>query len=228
MDYKVQFKAYDAVADTTKVAIKQDFPYRVFEEFLPKNHMTDEDSVLVEAVLNIVRMELDTSGAIVAIKKELDKSVEANNDAIAKIQALTKDNEEKANQIQKIKDVADWNLLARVTDIDNPMDPTIFKRGLELVDLGQVGKTYQPQEIFTLEDQSHTEAFGEGKRVMIQVNKPFTYHGETLAQLDNLYQNGKIGIWKWTKPKEEKPSASTAQPATETTQPATEAAQPAV
>lgn len=227
MDYKVQFKAYDAVADTTKVAIKQDFPYRVFEEFLPKNHMTDEDSVLVEAVLNIVRMELDTSGAIVAIKKELDKSVEANNDAIAKIQALTKDNEEKANQIQKIKDVADWNLLARVTDIDNPMDPTIFKRGLELVDLGQVGKTYQPQEIFTLEDQSHTEAFGEGKRVMIQVNEPFTYHGETLAQLDNLYQNGKIGIWKWTKPKEEKQSAS-AQPATETTQPATEAAQPAV
>ncbi len=225
MDYKVQFKAYDAVADTTKVAIKQDFPYRVFEEFLPKNHMTDEDSVLVEAVLNIVRMELDTSGAIVSIKKELDKSVEANNDAIAKIQALTKDNEEKANQIQKIKDVADWNLLARVTDIDNPMDPTIFKRGLELVDLGQVGKTYQPQEIFTIEDQSHTEAFGEGKRVMIQVNVPFTYQGETLAQLDNLYRNGKIGIWKWTKPKEEKPSTS-AQPAIEAAQPAT--AQPAV
>ena len=216
MDYKVQFKAYDAVADTTKVAIKQDFPYRVFEEFLPKNRTTDEDSVLVEAVLNIVRMELDTSGAIVAIKKELDKSVEANNDAIAKIQALTKDNEVKANQIQKIKDVADWNILDRVTDVDNPMDPTIFKRGLELVDLGQVGKTYQPQEIFTLEDQSHTEAFGEGKRVMIQVNNPFTYQGETLDQLNSLYQNGKIGIWKWTKPKEKKPSASTAKPATET------------
>ena len=209
MDYKVQFKAYDAVADTTKVAIKQDFPYRVFEEFLQKNRTTDEDSVLVESVLNIVRMELDTSGAIVAIKKELDKSVEANNDAIAKIQALTKDNEVKANQIQKIKDVADWNLLARVTDVDNPMDPTIFKRGLELVDFGQVG-------IFTLEDQSHTEAFGEGKRVMIQVNEPFTYQGETLDQLNSLYQNGKIGIWKWTKPKEEKPSASTAKPATET------------
>lgn len=216
MDYKVQFKAYDAVADTTKVAIKQDFPYRVFEEFLPKNRTADEDSVLVEAVLNIVRMELDTSGAIVAIKKELDKSVEANNDAIAKIQALTKDNEVKANQIQKIKDVADWNLLARVTDVDNPMDPTIFKSGLELVDLGQVGKTYQPKEIFTLEDQSHTEAFGEGKRVMIQVNEPFTYQGETLDQLNSLYQNGKIGIWRWTKPKEEKPSASTAKEATET------------
>ena len=203
MDYKVQFKAYDAVGNTTKVAIKQAFPYRVFEENLPDNRMAEDDATLVEAVLNIVRMELDTSGAIVAIKKELDKSVEANKDAITKIQALTKDNEEKANQIQKIKEVAEWNVLARVTDVENPLDPTVFKRGLELVDLGQVGKTYQPQEIFTIEDPNHTEEFGEGKRIMIQVNEPFTYQGETLDQLNSLYQNGKIGIWKWIKPKEE-------------------------
>ena len=214
MDYKVQFKSYDAVANTTKVAIKQDFPYRVFEEILPTNRMTEDDATLVEAVLNIVRMELDTSGAVVTIKKELDKAVEANNDAIAKIKALTKDNEEKANQIQKIKEVAEW------TDVENPLDPTVFKRGLELVDLGETGKTYQPQEIFTVEDPSHTEAFGEGKRVMIQVNEPFTYQGETLDQLNSLYQNGKIGIWKWTKPKEEVPNNSGTQPAaTATPQP---------
>ena len=36
---------------------------------------------------------------------------------------------------------------------------------------------------------------------MIQVTEPFTYQGETLEQLDKLYQNGKIGIWKWTEPK---------------------------
>ncbi len=208
MDYKLQFKSFDPVVNATKVAIKQDHPYRVFEEVLPNNRMAEEDSALVEAVLNIVRMELDTSGAVVAIKKELDKSVEANNEAIAKIQALTKDNEEKANQIQKIKEVAEWNVLARVTDVDNPLDPTVFKRGLELVELGQVGKTYQPQEIFTIEDPNHSETFGEGKRIMIQVTEPFTYQGETLDQLNNLYKNGKIGIWKWTKPKEEKPEGS--------------------
>ena len=32
-----------------------------------------------------------------------------------------------------------------MTDVDNPLDPTVFKRGLELVDLGETGKTYQPQ-----------------------------------------------------------------------------------
>ena len=205
MDYKVQFKSFDAVSNSTKVSIKQDFPYRVFEEILPNNRMAEGDATLIEAVLNLVRMELDTSGAVVTIKKELDKAVEANKEAIAKIQELTNDNELKAQQIQQIKEVAEWNVLARVTDVDNPLDPTLFKRGLELVALGQAGKTYQSQEIFTIIDPNHTEAFGEGKRIMVQVNEPFTYQGETLEQLDNLYQNGKIGIWKWTKPKEEKP-----------------------
>jgi hypothetical protein len=41
---------------------------------------------------------------------------------------------------------------------------------------------------------------------MIQVTEPFTYQGETLEQLESLYQNGKIGIWKWTEPKQ--PQAS--------------------
>ena len=221
MDYKLQFKSYDAVANTTKVAIKQDFPYRVFEEILPTNRTNEDDATLVEAVLNIVRMELDTSGAVVAIKKELDKSVEANKDAIAKIQTLTKDNEEKANQIQKIKEVSDWNVLARVTDVDNPLDPTVFKRGLELVDLGETGKTYKSQEIFTIEDTAHTAAYGEGNRVMVQVNSDFTYNGETLDQLASLEQNGKLAIWKWTKPKEEAPSNLETQPvATATPEPA--------
>lgn len=73
---------------------------------------------------------------------------------------------------------------------------------MELVDLGQTGKTYQPQEIFVVEDPDHAEVYGEGKRVMVQVNQVFTYQGETLKQLETLDKNGKIGIWKWTEPKE--------------------------
>ena len=202
MDYKVQFKSYDAVANTTKVAITQDFPYRVFEEILPTNRTTEDDATLVEAVLNIVRMELDTSGAVVAIKKELDKSVEANNNAIAKIQELTKENEAMTQQIQSIKSVADWSVLARVTDTDNPIDPTLYARGLELVETGQAGKTYKPYEIFTVNDPSHTPKYGEGQRVLVQVNQEFTYNNETVADLDgSLSQNGKLAVWKWTEPK---------------------------
>ena len=207
MDYKLQFKSYDAVANTTKVAIKQDFPYRVFEEILPTNRMTEDDATLVEAVLNIVRMELDTSGAIVTIKKELDKAVEANKEAIAKIQELTKDNEEKTQQIQQIKDVAEWNVLVRVTDTDNPLDPTLYARGLELVETGQAGKKYKAHDIFVVNNPNHIAKYGEGTRVLVQVNSDFTYSGESVEELEGkLSQDGKLAVWKWELPKENKPA----------------------
>ena len=207
MDYKVQFKSYDALPNPTKVAIKQDFPYRVFEEILPTNRMTEDDATLVEAVLNIVRMELDTSGAVVAIKKELDKSVEANNDAIAKIQELTKEKEEMAQQIQSIKSVADWSVLARVTDTDNPLDPTLYARGLELVESGQVGKEYKAHDIFVVNNPNHIAKYGEGTRVLVQVNSDFTYSGESVEELEGkLSQDGKLAVWKWELPKESKPA----------------------
>lgn len=205
MDYKVQFKSYDAVANTTKVAIKQDFPYRVFEEILPTNRMTEDDETLVEAVLNIVRMELDPSGAIVALKKELDKSVDANKEAIQKIQELTQENEKKDVLIQNNKALADWSVLVAVTNQDNPLDPTLYKRALELVEDAQVGKTYKKHDIFTLIDPDHTEKFSEGKRVLVQVNYDFTYNGESIKDLKGpLLQNGKLAIYNWEVPKEEK------------------------
>lgn len=206
MDYKLQFKSFDPVVNATKVAIKQDHPYRVFEEVLPNNRMAEEDSTLVEAVLNIVRMELDPSGAIVALKKELDKSVEANKVAIQKIQELTLENEKKDTQIQNNKALADWSVLAAVTNQDNPLDPTLYKRALELVETAQVGKTYKPHDIFTLVDPDHTERFSEGKQVLVQVNYDFTYNGESIKDLKGpLLQNGKLAIYNWEVPKEEKP-----------------------
>ena len=205
MDYKLHFKLFDAVTNTTKVAIKQDSPYRVFEETLPNNRMADNDATLVEAVLNIVRMELDPSGAIIALKKELDKSVEANKVTIQKIQELTVENEKKDAQIQNNKALADWSVLVAVTNQDNPLDPTLFKRALELVETAQVGKTYKKHDIFTIIDPNHTEQFSEGKRVLVQVNYDFTYNGETIKDLKGpLLQNGKLAIYNWEVPKEEK------------------------
>lgn len=205
MDYKLQFKSFDPVVNATKVAIKQDHPYRVFEEVLPNNRMAEEDSALVEAVLNIVRMELDPSGAIVALKKELDKSVEANKVAIQKIHELTLENEKKDTQIQNNKALADWSVLVAVTNQDNPLDPTLYKRALELVESAQVGKTYKPHDIFTLVDPDHTERFSEGKQVLVQVNYDFTYNGESIKDLKGpLLQNGKLAIYNWEVPKENK------------------------
>ena len=181
----------------TYVAIRQEDPYTAFDRVLIGNHMNESDEDLIKAVLGQVTTELNPAEGVKKLQEDLITQAQEYETKLA----------EKDAKIAEVKAVADWAVLARVTDTDNPLDPTLYKRGLELVDLGQIGKTYQPQEIFTLEDVNHIEKFQEGKRVMIQVTEPFTYQGQTLEQLEELHQNGKIGIWKWTEPKQEKPSS---------------------
>lgn len=191
MEFKIINK-YLQEEGRTFVSIRCANPYTAFERVLIGDRTNESDDALIQAVLGQVATELNPAEGVKKLQEDLHVQAQEYEAKLA----------EKDTKIAEVKAVADWAVLARVTDIDNPLNPTVFKRGLELVDLGQIGKTYQSQEIFTVEDPNHTEAFGEGKRVMIQVNGSFTYQGETLEQLDNLYQNGKIGIWKWTKPKE--------------------------
>ena len=192
MTFKVVNK-YLQEANKTFVAIRQDAPYTAFDRVLIGDRTSESDEALIQAVLGQVATEFNPADGVKKLQEDLHTQAESYEQKLA----------EKDTKIAEVKAVADWAVLARVTDVDHPLDPTIFKRGLELVELGKAGKTYQPQEIFTLENPNHVEKFQEGKRVMIQVTEPFTYKGETLEQLDNLYKNGKIGIWKWTEPKED-------------------------
>lgn len=194
MAFKVVNK-YLQEANKTFVAIRQDAPYTAFDRTLVGDRTSESDEALIQAVLGQVATEFNPADGVKKLQEDLQTQAESYEQKLA----------EKDAKIAEVKAVADWAVLARVTDVDHPLDPTIFKRGLELVELGKTGKTYQPQEIFTLENPNHVEKFQEGKRVMIQVTEPFTYQGETLEQLDKLYQNGKIGIWKWTEPKEDEP-----------------------
>nr|DAO60674.1 MAG TPA: Protein of unknown function (DUF1366) [Caudoviricetes sp.] len=191
MEFKVINK-YLQEKGRTFVAIRQENPYTVFERVLIGDRLGETDEALIKAVLGQVSTELNPAEGVKKLQEDLHKQAESYEEKLA----------EKDAKIAEVKAVADWAVLARVTDTDNPLDPTIFKRGLELVELGQTGKTYQPQEIFVVEDPDHVEKFQEGKRIMVQVNEPFTYKGETLKQLETLHQNGKLGLWKWTEPKE--------------------------
>lgn len=194
MTFKIVNK-YAQDSNRTFVAIRQENPYTAFDRVLIGDRTNESDEALIEAVLGQVATEFNPAEGVKKLQEDLQTQAESYEQKLA----------EKDTKIAEVKAVADWAVLARVTDVDHPLDPTIFKRGLELVELGKTGKTYQPQEIFTLENPNHVEKFQEGKRVMIQVTEPFTYKGETLEQLDNLYKNGKIGIWKWTEPKEDEP-----------------------
>lgn len=181
----------------TFVAIRQDAPYTAFDRVLIGNHMNESDEDLIKAVIAQVTTEFNPAEGVKKLQEDLHTQAQEYEVKLA----------EKDAKIAEVKAVADWSVLARVTDVDNPLDPTLFKRGLELVDLGQSGKTYKSQEIFTILNPNHVEKFQEGQRVMVQVNEEFTYQGQTLEQLEELHQNGKIGIWKWTEPKPVKPSS---------------------
>ena len=191
MTFKVVNK-YLQEANKTFVAIRQDAPYTAFDRVLIGDRTSEADDALIEAVLGQIATEFNPADGVKKLQEDLHVQAQEYEAKLAK----------KDEEIQKVKDVADWAVLARVTDIDNPLDPTIYKRGLELVDLGQTGKSYKSQEIFTIEDATHSAQYGEGNRVMVQVNSDFTYNGETLDQLASLEQNGKLAVWKWTKPKE--------------------------
>ena len=195
MTFKVINK-YLQENNRTFVAVRQEAPYTAFDRVLIGNHMNESDEDLIKAVIAQVTTEFNPAEGVKKLQEDLQTQAESYEEKLA----------EKDAKIAEVKAVADWAVLARVTDTDNPLDPTVFKRGLELVDLGKTGKTYQPQEIFTLENPNHIEKYQEGRRVMIQVNEPFTYQGETLEQLATLEQNGKLGIWKWTEPKQERPA----------------------
>nr|DAD83197.1 MAG TPA: Protein of unknown function (DUF1366) [Siphoviridae sp. ctImC2] len=196
MTFKVVNK-YAQDANRTFVAIRQEAPYTAFDRVLIGDRTNETDEVLIQAVLGQVATELNPADGVKKLQEDLHTQAQEYEVKLA----------EKDTKIAEVKAVADWAVLARVTDVDNPLDPTVFKRGLELVELGQNGKTYQPQEIFTIENPGYIEKFQEGKRVMVQVTEPFTYQGQTVEQLEELYKNGKIGLWKWTEPKPEKPSS---------------------
>lgn len=196
MEFKIINK-YLQEEGRTFVSIRSNSPYTAFERVLIGDRTNESDEVLIQAVLGQVATELNPAEGVKKLQEDLHNQAENYEQKLA----------EKDTKIAEVKAVADWAVLARVTDTDNPLDPTIYKRGLELVDLGQTGKSYKSQEIFTIEDATHNALYGEGNRVMVQVNSDFTYNGETVEELEGkLSQDGKLAVWKWELPKENKPA----------------------
>ena len=77
---------------------------------------------------------------------------------------------------------------------------TTYKELVELIPLAEIGKTYLTNDLITIEDSSHVEVNGEGKRILVQLNKEFTYNGEPVSAFvtnGTLEQNGTGVAWKF-------------------------------
>lgn len=203
--------------NVTIVTIEKEEPGRYSYERveLPGNRTNDNEEVLIQAVLDFIRTELDPTNAIVTAQAKLEQTLaklEQAEQKVAQAQANLEQTQEKMTQAEvKQNDLEALanriNKVVRVMAQDSIMGEkvsygTTYKEMVELFPLAEVGKVYEPGAIFAVEDPSHAEINGEGKRILIQTNQSFTYQGETLAQLEGTpYQNGVLTSWKFNAPK---------------------------
>ena len=192
----------------TEVSIQCDKPLTFFTRELEGDRLGDADETLIEAVKDVLRTELDPTSAIVQAQAKLQETqakLEQNEQKLAQTEQKATQTEAKQNDLEALANRI--NKVVRVMAQDSIMGEkvsygTTYKEMVELFPLAEVGKVYEPGAIFAVEDPSHAEVYGEGKRILIQTNQSFTYQGETLAQLEGTpYQNGVLATWKFSAPK---------------------------
>lgn len=185
--------------DTTEVVIHRESPYTIFARELPGDQTAKSDEELIEAVKSIIRAELDPGAAIVKAQAQLEQAeqkIAQNESEQNKLAALIKQTEENSKVNQKVIHVLVLNSVMS----KNIGYGTTYKELVELIPLAEVGKTYLPHDLITIEDPNHVEVNGEGKRILVQLNKEFTYNGEPVSDFatnGTLEQNGTGVAWKF-------------------------------
>lgn len=150
----------------------------------------EKEDVLIQAVLDIIKAELDPGSAIVKAQQDL---VVAKNkqDELSK---LVKQQQETNTLTQRMIKVMVLNSVMS----ENIMYGTIYKDLVSLLPVFKRGETYFEEDIVTIEDPDHVEQNGEGKHVIVQVNREFEYTGQTFKELEGeLSRNGIVAVWKW-------------------------------
>lgn len=185
--------------DTTEVVIHRESPYTIFSRELPGDQTAKSDEELIEAVKSIIRAELDPGAAIVKAQAQLEQAeqqIAQNKSEQDRLSALIKQTEENAKVNQKVIHVLVLNSVMS----KNIGYGTTYKELVELIPIAEVGKTYLPHDLITIEDPNHVEVNGEGKRILVQLNKEFTYNGEPVSDFatnGTLEQNGTGVAWKF-------------------------------
>ena len=194
-NYSLATKPYtrgagEQITTVVEIRLHDGNRYSTNQRELVGDRTQENEETLIQAVLDILKAELDPGSAIVQAQSKIEQAEQKLNQT-----------ETKQNQLLAITEKI--NKVVRVMAQDSIMGEkiaygTTYKELVELFPLAEVGKVYEPGAIFAIEDPNHTEINGEGKRILIQTNQSFTYQGETLAQLEGTpSQNGLLAIWKW-------------------------------
>lgn len=210
-NYELASKPYtrgfgENVATVVEIRLSEGNRYSTNMRELVGDRTAEQEDVLIQAVLDMLKAELDPGAAIVQAQAKLEQAeqqIAQNKSEQDRLSAL-------ANKIDKV---------VRVMAQDSIMGEkiaygTTYKELVELFPFAEEGKVYQPGDMFVIEDPEHVELNGEGKRVLIQTNQAFTYKGESIKQLEGVpSQNGLLAVWKWDGTKNENDLETTRVPA---------------
>ena len=209
MNYEVAIKPYlKGAENTTVVAIKMEnngrYSYEQVE--LHGDRTQDNEATLIQAVLDHIRTELDPTSALVQAQVKLEEThvkLEQTEQKLAQAEVkqtatdeAVKHNQEETDRYGKIIHAVVLNAVAGKTIAYG----TNYKELVELIPLAEIGKHYMAHDLITIEDPAHVEVDGEGKRILVQLNKEFTYNGEPVsdfARNGRLELDGTGAAWKY-------------------------------
>ena len=200
-NYSLATKPYtrgagNQITTVVEIRLQDGNRYSTNQRELVGDRTQENEETLIQAVLDVLKAELDPGAAIVQAQSKIEQAE----------QKLTQ-TETKQNQLLEITERI--NKVVRVMAQDSIMGEkiaygTTYKELVELFPLVKTGESCAPGSMFAIEDPEHVELNGEGKRILIQTNQQFIYQGESLKQLEGSpSQNGILAIWKWQAPKSE-------------------------
>ena len=196
-NYELASKPYtrgfgENVATVVEIRLSEGNRYSTNMRELVGDRTSESEDTLIQAVLDILKAELDPGAAIVQAQAKLEKTEQRQDE----LSALIKQTEENSKVNQKVIHVLVLNSVMS----KNIEYGTTYKELVELIPLAEVGKTYLSHDLITIEDPEHVEVNGEGKRILVQLNKEFTYNGEPVSAFatnGSLEQNGTGVAWKF-------------------------------
>lgn len=173
---------------------------------LPGNRTQDNEEVLIQAVLDFIRTELDPTSALVQAQAKLEENHVKLREAEQKLAQAEAKQTATEQTVQKNKEETDRFgkishalVLALVTGKVIPYGTT-YKILADLIPTAEIGKRYMANDLIAIEDPAHVEVDGEGKRILVQLNKEFTYNGEPVsdfARNGRLEMDGTGAAWKY-------------------------------
>lgn len=164
----------------TVVSIKQNNPYFAVMDYILNGDQTSKE--YDELLRLIKRQEFYTNFSEFA-QQEIVKEIDSAN---------TK-SENNAEAIEKINKLTHTVILNTVMS-EGVKYGVVYKQFAEQLPTVKDGMKINPQDIFTINDPNYKEVDGEGKLIIVQANREFTYSGQPASEFKENGYFGQNGI----------------------------------